>query len=413
MKPCIKTLLLLFSTFSICTSTKAQVDIDKILTLQSQPYDRNTYCVQTINNKLNNSSFHFQGFLQRELGLSQTGDEIFEIENGKGVIQTTYIPGVLINYGNEDLHKVHVKYDVFLLEDEIFVEKMDVWGNWETVANIFIRYYPTTLNIEYLKSNKSEITSYYIEDRSVFSSEIKNGVLQARMSVRTNSGKTTKDFIAEYEAKKADYLKKENEKIAEEKAEKQQFLRERKATTYSLSDLKNYPAKDLQKDFQNELLSIKDYSDPIETELVVTVNFDTLGKSSFNTKSSSANIPEVITTRIKQTRIEAPRVNNYYVKSSDSYKFKISYSESEIKVKKKESSSSFDPDVDQNLKSEIDKYLKGKQAGKYTLSVNDLRVDDQNQTNIETLKFRKPINVLSYIGVGVLVASGLSYYLIQ
>ena len=84
----IKTLLLLIV---LSNSLIAQNDIDKVLNLQTRPNDINEYCVQTVFNKLNNSSSFFQDFLHNKIGLSEDGEPDYKLKNGIGTIKTSLL----------------------------------------------------------------------------------------------------------------------------------------------------------------------------------------------------------------------------------------------------------------------------------------------------------------------------------
>lgn len=155
-------------------------------TLQEAPIGR-SYCVQTVDNDLNNSSTYFQEFLSKEIKLSQEGEIKYNLNEGEGTITYTYIRSIINNYNSEnpEAYKVYVQYHVKPEGHIFFVEKMDVWGNFADVAKIFIYYYPTTLNREQLKNGQEEITSYYRNDKAVFDTEMQGGNLNARIEVRS------------------------------------------------------------------------------------------------------------------------------------------------------------------------------------------------------------------------------------
>jgi hypothetical protein len=186
-------------------------DMDRILNLQTRPDYGIKYCIQTIYNKLNTSSIYFQGFLRNEIGLSEHGEPNYNLKNGVGTIRTTYINSIIRGNVDYNAYKVNVQYSVFPIDDVFFVEKLDIWGNWESVAKIFILYYPASLNVEYLKNSKTEVTSYYIGDRASFTSEMVNGRLIGRIKVRCRAERNRKTFIAEYELKKQEFYQKNND----------------------------------------------------------------------------------------------------------------------------------------------------------------------------------------------------------
>lgn len=175
----------------------------KTLILEDKPVNSGSYCMQTIFNKLNNSSRYFQTFLDKEIGLTVDGESIINLKNGSGTITMTYVSKILqsLSEFEKNSYKIKIRYTVFLLEKEMFVEKLDIWGNWDNVANIFIKYYPTSINIEKLKNNKTTITSYYIEDRADFTTTIENEQAIGRIKVRSTSNMLKNDFIKKYTLK--------------------------------------------------------------------------------------------------------------------------------------------------------------------------------------------------------------------
>ena len=231
--------------------------IDTLLNLQKRPTDIGKYCVQTIFNDINNSSPYFQTFMKRELGLGEDGESEFTMNNGIGTVKFTYINEILFGDNLDvDAYKVYVEYKLFTMDDELFVEKLDIWGNWENVAKIFISYYPTTINIEYLKNNKTELTSYYGEDKAIFSTEFVNGRMKGKIKVRNFTGKEKNSFKNEYEIVKQEFITKKQKKEKEEADKISTFLNERKNKIYSLRDLDYSKFKNIVNDHEEILLNI-------------------------------------------------------------------------------------------------------------------------------------------------------------
>jgi len=173
---------------------------DNLLGLQTRPAD-DGYCVYAIFNKINNSFPYFQDFMQNKMKMSEYGETDYKWNNDILTIKTTYTQSILFGDVDASAYLVYVQYSVFEIGKDYFVEKLDIWGNWESVAEIFISYYPTKINIDYLKNNKTEITTRYGSDRAVFSSKTANGRLIGRITVRNEAGKDYKQFIKEYEQK--------------------------------------------------------------------------------------------------------------------------------------------------------------------------------------------------------------------
>lgn len=172
--------LLISLSLLVCFAAFSQVK-------QSQPNFDNEYIVETIDNDINNSSKYMQDFLSRVIGLSQDGDVVYNMDMGKGTITYTYIKSVIHvkESINKDDYLVKLVYHVESDENSLIVKSLDISGSFELVANIFINYFPTTLNLEQLEY-KQEITSYYVNDRAVFSSTTADGKLKAKISVRRN-----------------------------------------------------------------------------------------------------------------------------------------------------------------------------------------------------------------------------------
>jgi hypothetical protein len=186
-------------------SVTGQIYINDLLYFPEAPEITGEYCMQTIYNKIDNSSIYLQLFLQNKLDLTGIGELEDNIKNGIGTIKFAFINKNL-NFNNnkidEEAYKIYFKYSVFTVDSILFVDKLDIWGNWENVANFFIFYYPTKINIEYLKKNKKEITSNYSTDKAIFSSEFLNGKLIGRIKVRSASTANSNEFIKLYERNK-------------------------------------------------------------------------------------------------------------------------------------------------------------------------------------------------------------------
>jgi len=392
------------------------INVEEILTLQERPNSRYEYCIQTIFNKLNNSSIYLQDFLDKEIGLSTVGEPDYNLDKGVGTIKTTYTKSIIMGHGNidYDAYKIYVEYKVFPIENDFFVEKLDIWGNWEIVANIFISYYPTTLNIEHLKNNKSEITSYYIGDRAVFSSYFDKGKLKARIKVRSTSEKDYEEFMKEYELKKQKHIEKKKQEQYEARQKLQKFLQEREKNIYSLEKIN-------QKEFNNTLSEITDYlnesssySNDIRSDFNIIINFDTTGQKNIDIRyNNSSEIPTSIVRKIENIKIEPPKLNSYYVKTSDTTSYELNYSSEIIYVVKRDDKVKFKGDYSEKSRTLIKNYLSTKNSGRYSLKLKKVDLNDSHDSKIQEISYKETIDYKKYLYYGALVVGGVIYYFVQ
>jgi len=408
-------ILLLFS-ITVTTLLFGQNDIDKILQLQTRPSSRNGDYVQIIYNKLNNSSTYFQGFLQNKIGLTEEGDQEFDIDKGFGTIKTTYINKII--HGNEKMdysaYNVFTKYKVFPIENDFFVETLDIWGNWESVAKIFILYYPTTINIENLKNNKTEITSYYLEDRAVFTSEQLNGRLIGRIKVSSTSNKTSKSFISDYDLKKKEFVLKNKEKERIQKEGLIAFLKERNTTTYSLKKMNNDQFEKITNDFVNMFENSIVASMPIDKNIQLVVSFDTSGIKTVKLRDDDIILFSDKTAKnISNVNIAPPKFDSYFVKTADTINLRLSIKESIVNATIKKSEVVFKKEIDESVKTASMNYLKKKDEGKYKLIVKETIVNDKTKFDITQKQFKKPIKYQKIIYPALLIILGSTYYLIN
>lgn len=399
----------------LSSSLFAQNNIDEILNLQASPNSSEEYCVQTIFNKLNNSSIFFQDFLQKKIQLSEEGESEYKLKNGIGTIKTTYINSFIHSLRNIDInyYMVDIEYSVFPIENDLFVEKLDIWGNWENVAKIFILYYPTTLNIEYLKNNKSEITSYYIEDRAIFSSEMVGGNLIGRIKVRNTSGKDYKKFIKEYEQKKQEFSVKmeiaRQDSIKNEEAKLKAFLLERKTKIYTLSELSKTDYNNLLTQIIKESNSFINNTNSLSFYITGTIkiNIDTNSVVKFNTESIKSDNQEQLSMLIRNIsnslEVKASKINGYYVNSELSYDVNISYKKGHafFKIDKSNNLIFSEPQPTDKVKNEIENKYKKSKIGKYEITYEILSNENiPTKSNLTLIKYKKTFK-LNYIFIAL------------
>jgi hypothetical protein len=431
----------LFFLIILSNSINAQNDIDKILNLQTRPNNRNGYCVQTIFNSLNNSSFYLQDFLDKEIKLSEVGEPDFKLKNGIGTIKTTYIKSIIHGYGNIDVnaYKVYVQYSVFPIDNDFFVEKLDIWGNWESVASIFISYYPTTLNVEYLKNNKSEMTSYYIEDRAVFSSEMVGGRLIGRIKVRSTSGKDYKQFLNDYEIKKQVYnsnleieiqdsikkveeekqieIKKEIERKRIEEEKLKVFLFERKTKIYDFSEINKTGYNNLLTQIQKESNSFLESKNSTSFFItgIIKIDIDTNNVVKYNTESIKTDNQEQLSKLIQNfnnsINVKAQQVNGYFVNSTLTYNINILYQTGQtiFKIDKSHNFIFSEPYPTDMVKNEIENKYQNSDIGKYSVKYEIFSNENiPTSSNITLIKYKKSFKFpYYYFGIAALIAAGL------
>lgn len=371
----------------------SQFNISDELNLQKRPHSRNEYCVQTINNLLNNSSGYFQMFLQRELSLSQVGEQVLSIKDGKGTIESIYMPPIISSNANidTDAYKIYVKYYVYVVGNDFFVESLDIYGNWETVAKIFISYYPTTLNLEYLTNNKTNISSYYIEDKAVFYSYFQNGRLKAKIEVRTTSDKKPSDIISVYEEKKAIY-----DSIQEEiRRKKVAFLDERASKVYRMRLIDRTSFLHTQTKIENKISFIDNYSTPLEDSLRVILKFDTAGNKSFFVHNEyQAYQHEKLINRLNAISIKPPLLKGYNVATSDTFTFKVSYDTTLLTVKN--SGRKLKLKRGTSIPVSVQNFLHNKHNGIYTMIVKQLNIDENISSDIEIIDYKKRMDIQDF-----------------
>jgi len=336
-------MLLLFFVFSVQTLFAQQFrkpitqdDInDNLLGLQTHPAD-DGYCVYAIFNKLNNSFLYFQDFMQNQMKLSEHGENDCQWKDEILTIQMTYIPPILFGDVDANAYKVYVQYSVFVIEKDFFVEKLDIWGNWESVAEIFVSYYPTKINIDYLKNNKTEIVTRYGNDRAVFSSEMANGRFIGRIKVRDEAGKNYKQFINEFELKKQNWKAKletqRQDSIKQEEEKLQKFLLERKTKVYNLSENNQKAYDDLISQIQNEsdaFLHNTDHPSSFYIKGAIKIEIDTSNVVRFNTEDVTTDAQEQLSKLIEKLatsiKAKAQQINGHLVNSEILFNINISY----------------------------------------------------------------------------------------
>lgn len=197
-----RVLILVFGFTGLLSMGQNKQNIDSVLKLQTRSFDRNSYCVQTVFNKLNYAYPHLQQFLQRELKVVQSGSDRVEISNGVGTIEMVYTQPIIFGKQiNHSAYHIHLKYHVFLFAGEYFVEKLNIWGNWESATKIFSDYYPTRHNVEYHKDNTQDLVKYFVNERIHFSAEQQKGVLIGKINVQSITGESRTAFIEKYKNK--------------------------------------------------------------------------------------------------------------------------------------------------------------------------------------------------------------------
>ncbi|HOH23030.1 MAG TPA: hypothetical protein PLH70_08395 [Bacteroidales bacterium] len=430
----------LFLLLILSNALWAQDELDKILHLQRGPGLPNRYCVQTIFNKLDNSSFYFQDFLYKKVGLYLIDDD-FNVKNGKGTIKYTFKKPVA-GFGDIDVnaYRVYVQYTIFTIEDAIFVEKMDIWGHWESIADIFVLYYPSKVKVEYLKNNKSEVTSYFFTDRAVFSSEMLGGRLIGRIKVRSTTGKDHKQFLKDFEIEKQAYyfniekerqdsireaeemrqieLQKEMERKRLEEEKLKAFLLERETTIYNFSEISKRDYKNLLlqiQDVSNSFISNPHYSSffisgvikvEIDTNSVVTIDMDCVDSD------SQLQINKLEDLLLNTIKVKAPQINGYFVNSAFTYDINISYQTGEAFFKIDEARNFIfsEPYPTDKVRNEIAMQYRYSEPGKYSVKY-EITSNENIPPNSDIVlidykkKFKFPFH---YIGMFALIV--VSYF---
>jgi hypothetical protein len=388
MKKIIVIIALLFSNLLY-----GQFNISDELGLQKRPHSRSEYCVQTVHNLLNNSSGFFQMFLQRELDLHQVGEQILNIKDGNGTIESVYMPPIISGNKNidTDAYKVHVKYYVYAVGNEFFVESLDVYGSWETVAKIFITYYPTTINMEYLSNSKTNITSYYIQDKALFSSYFKRSRLKGKIEVRTTSDKKPIDIISIYVEKKSIYDRKQ----ADVRRRKLAFLKERAATVYSMGLIDETALPHIKNKIAKQLSIMDNYAAPVDDKMSVILKFDTAGNKSFIIQNQThAYRQEQLMNKLSSISIKAPLLKGYNVATSDTFTFDINYTTNKLTIKKSGRKLKLQSGTANYHR--LQNFLHYKHNGIYTLMVNRINIDEDISTDIEIVDYKKRMDMQDF-----------------
>lgn len=418
----------------------AQTEVDKILLLQYEPRFKDEYYVQTTFNKLNNSAKYFQDFLDFELKLCQTGETVYKLNKGVGTITSTYTDCIIHGFGNidEEAYKIFIQYTVFPIENDLFAEKLDVWGNLEKILKIFINYCPTGINFEHMTNNQSEITSYFLNDRIVFSTEIRNGKQIGRIRVRSTTGDDYKKFIKDYELKKQNYidnkqivaqdsLKRDEEKkqieirkeIELKKVEQEKldaFLIQRKNTIFSLAkyNLSSYnkTLNELESQIHNFLLSsnLDQFYIRGELKLQVDTNFIKTINSDFVNTDHQAYLNQLTNILIEATAIEPVSLNGYYVNTEMPFFMNISYrsATTTFKIDNARQFVFHDLQLSENLKMEIEKAYRNSARGKYTVKYEIFRNEKKPTVyKFELVEVKKQMHIPVFIfGIFTLILIG-------
>ena len=190
------------------------------------------------------------------------------------------------------------------------------------------------------------------------------------------------------------------------------FLDERKETTYSIKKLDKKTYKSIEGENYLMLFDANKYSSNIQSDFQVNINFDTTGYQSvkFN---NYVNIPNSIIEKLRQISTTPPKLNSFFIKTSDTIAFKIDYTSINVSVVKRENKFIYKKDFTQDTKSKIEKYLYSKESGKYNLDLKHLVVNGNEKSNIDIVSFKKSVDKKKYLYAAVLIGGGIIYYLIQ
>jgi hypothetical protein len=229
------------------------------------------------------------------------------------------------------------------------------------------------------------------------------------MTIRHNVGKTKKEFIAEYQDKKSKYLNNQKFKAVKKTEEKEKFLEERKTKTFKAIDLDRKFSDDLTDDFRQKLTDKDGYKEEFKSKVEINVQYDTLGQKTMSISTNPENtLPPEILSSIRNLEISAPKINGLYINFNETYSYDVQFSKKIYNAKKRESELKIDDLIagDQDFIA-IKKDLNGKEVGNYTVEVSTLNVDNTIINNSETIKYKKPVNILKFLGVAILLAGTL------
>lgn len=383
------------------------------LYFQDRP-NGNNYCIQTTFNLLNNSSIYFDDFLNNEIGISRLGETEDKIDGkaGIGYIKKTYIKsGVYIGKNIDyDAYKVFVQYFVFGIDKGFVVDKLDIWGNWESVANIFIRYYPTTLNINYLRNSKSEISSYYIADKAVFTSEIVNGRLQGRITVRNSQNKDYKEILKKYDIEKQEKIKKEKQEYEKIKV----FLNERAKTIYSIKKINKESYKKIASENFEIISNLNDYYINLKLDFKLVLRFDTIGQQTVELIGNNLDLlPYAIMSKLREIKIQAPKINSYFVSSVDTMNFSINFYSELINVVKRDKGIRYKDMYSDHSKKIVSEFIERKNKGKYSLILKNILVNNESKSSIEIKGYKELLSLKQYEYIGILLVTFATYYFVK
>ena len=118
------------------------VDDSTGLPMQTAPLKHGEYYVPTIYNDINHSSPWLQDFLDNELSMGRFADDQFERKGDTATAKFFYIKRFLPLELNEDDFKLYLEYMLFSFKGRYYVTKLEIWGDLETVADVFFGYYP-------------------------------------------------------------------------------------------------------------------------------------------------------------------------------------------------------------------------------------------------------------------------------
>lgn len=188
-------LFLLAVLFSNILSAQFTLDTITGIMMQNAPFTSGEYYVQTIYNDINHSSIWLHRFLRNELDLVEFADNQFERTGDKTFkVSYFYIKRYLPPELNRDDYKLFLECMMFSINGRYIVNKLEIWGNIEAVADLFFDYFPFGKKKEHGFYSLPKIITP-IPDKITFSKEILKGKEIGRIEVVPFNNMTWEEYL--------------------------------------------------------------------------------------------------------------------------------------------------------------------------------------------------------------------------